>query len=212
MRHKKLHINIKTIISQPFSKKITTMIGDGNRLSHTMSEEELNDVKMAIKSVAAKMPFLVNLNDDDVLSMNKISDGDKVFIADCMSEAKEAEALLPPYFKIVEIQKDNTLNDQLYEIEDTLFEMYQHVRRNRMLAADEAYSGVSTFYTLVKTAATSKTKIASAVAMYKRLQDYHLKKVETAKAKKRKAEAEKAAADAERTSEKEVTKTLMAVA
>ena len=84
------------------------MIGDGNNLSHTMSEEEINEVKTTLKSIGIKMPFLINLTDDDVLGMNKISDGDKVFIADCMSEAKEAEALLPPYFKIGEIQKDNT--------------------------------------------------------------------------------------------------------
>ena len=180
------------------------MIGDGNNLSHTMSEEELNEVKMTLKSIGIKMPFLINLTDDDVLGMNKISDGDKVFIADCMSEAKEAEALLPPYFKIGEIQKDNALNDQLYEVEDMLFEMYQHVRRNRMLAADEAYSGVSTFYSLIKTAATSKTNIAAAVAMFKRLQGYHLKKVDAAKAKKRKAEAEKLVAEAQRANEKAV--------
>ena len=56
------------------------MIGDGNNLSHTMSEEELNEVKMTLKSIGIKMPFLINLTDDDVLGMNKISDGDKVFI------------------------------------------------------------------------------------------------------------------------------------
>jgi hypothetical protein len=168
------------------------MSNELNRISHTLSAEELTDIKNIIKSISIKMPFLVDLAEDDVLAFNKISDGDKVFIADCMTEAQEADGLLPPYFKPLEIAKDDTLNDQLYEIEDMLFEVYQRVRRNRMLAADEAYSGVSTFYNLMKAAANSK--ISKAIGIYKRLQSYHQKKVETAKATKKKIEAAKESA------------------
>ena len=181
---------------------------DGNRLTRVFTEDELNDVKTTIKSVAAKLSSItVNVSEEEIATLSRVGDGDKVLIADCLSEAKEAQHLLPPYFKTADIQTSDTLHDQIYEVEDALFELYQHVRRNRMLAGSEASSGVSTFYALIKTAATSKNKLAEAVAMFKRLQGYYMKRLDTSKAKKRKEEAEKVAADKERAAEKAVAAT-----
>ncbi len=179
------------------------MSQEGNRLTRIFTEDELSDVKSTIKSVSTKLSsFTVNVDDKEVLSLLKVGDGDKVLTADCLSEGKEAEGFLPPYFKMADIQTSDTLHDQLYELEDALFDLYQHTRRNRMLAGSEASSGVSTFYALVKIAATAKNKIAEAVAMFKRLQGYYMKRAETAKANKRKKEAEKLAAEDVRTAEK----------
>ena len=53
-----------------------------------------------------------------------------------------------------------------------------------MAAVDRAYSGVSTFYGLIKSVADAK--VEKAIAMYKRLQDYHKKRVEAGKACRKK--------------------------
>ena len=168
----------------------------GNRLTRIFTDEELTDVKTAVKSVTNKLsPFLTNVTEEEVPSLLKVGDGDKVLTSDCLSESREAEHLLPPVFKMTNVQVSDTLHDQLYEIEDGLFELYLTVRRNRMLAGSEALGGVSTFYAYIKTAATGKDKLPDAVAMFKSLQGYYLKRLEASKAQKRKAEAEKLAVE-----------------
>jgi hypothetical protein len=184
---------------------------EGNRLVKTLTNEEFSELKTIIKSVNTKLvPFTVIVDETEVVSLSKVGDGDKVLIADCISEGKDAEEFLPVSFKMVSIQTSDTLHDQFYELEDALFEIYQHVRRNRMLAGSEASGAVSTFYGIIKALGTGKNKFAAAAAMFKRIQGYYLKRIEAAKVKKRKAEteklaeAEKLAAEAERAAEKNV--------
>lgn len=152
-----------------------------------MGQVDFLNLKNRIIALRADMTFLQSLTDEDVIAMNKISDGDKVYIGDCLTEASNAQDLLPAYFSVEDIRKDDALNDELYELEDMLFELYQNVRRNRMAAAARAYSGVSTFYGLVKSAADAK--VEKAIAMYKRLQDYHKKRTDSSKARRKKEAA-----------------------
>ena len=177
----------------------------GNRLTRTFSDEEHADVKTTIKSLITKVaPFTTVIDESEIVGFNKIGDGDKMLIADCLTEGKDAEEFLPQRFKMETIQTSNKLHDQLFEIEDDLFELYQHVRRNRRLAGSEASGAVSTFYGIIKAFGTGKDKVATAVAMFKRLQGYYMKRIETAKTKKRKVEAEKMDAEAARATEKTV--------
>jgi hypothetical protein len=181
------------------------MAQEGNRLTKTLSNEELSELKTTIKSLGIKLlPFTVVVDETEIVGFTKIGDGDKVLIADCLSEGKDAEEFLPSSFKMVNIQTSDTLHDQFYELEDALFELYQHVRRNRMLAGSEASGAVSTFYGLIKALGTGRNKIAAAAAMFKRIQGYYLNRIEATKAKKRKAEAEKLTAETDQTAEKNV--------
>jgi hypothetical protein len=59
-------------------------------------------------------------------------------------------------------------------------------------------SWVSIFYALIKAAATPKNKMPTAIAMFKRLEEYYQKRSDTAKAKKRDADAKKEKAEAEK--------------
>jgi hypothetical protein len=158
-------------------------------MSTPSSAVDFQEIKAQINALRTNMVFLKSLTDADVASMNKISDGDKTYITDCLIEAANAQDLLPAYFNTEDIRQANTLNDSLYELEDMLFETYQAVKRNRMAAADRAYGGVSTFYGLIKAAADAH--VPKAIAMYRRLQDYHKKKLEAGKIRKRKEEAAK---------------------
>jgi hypothetical protein len=171
------------------------MANELNHTPHVMSKEEFLGVKNTIKSVRAQLSFTREMTDEDTKVFNKISDGDKVFIGDCLTEAEDAAGMLPPYLSISKIQTSDASHDQLWVLEDALLELYLHVRRNRMLAADDAFSGVSSLYNSIKGAA--KEKVSGSIPMYERLKAYHMKKVEAAKAAKAardKAIAEKAAA------------------
>jgi hypothetical protein len=171
------------------------MANELNHTPHVMTAEEFAEVKNLIKQLRGKLSFLRELTDDDTLSFNRISDGDKVFIGDCLTEVEDAAEMLPPYTDVGKIRNSNASHDQLWIIEDGLAEITSHVRRNRMLAADDAYSGVSAIYNFIKAAA--KAKVKGAIAKFERLQSYHMKRVQAAKdaqAAKKKTEAEKAKA------------------
>ncbi len=177
------------------------MANELNHTPHVMSPEEFADVKDTIKSLWTKLSFMRSLEDDNTVSFNKISDGDKVFISDCLTESEEAvlKKMVPLSVNVEKIQLSDLSHNQLWIIEDALTELLAQVRRNRMLAADDAYSGVSSMYSYIKQAA--KDKVRGAVAMFDRLQSFHMKRVQAgkdAKAAKKKAEEEKikAVADA----------------
>jgi hypothetical protein len=161
-----------------------------NKIAATDSLTAIQAATTTVNDLTNSLSFLRPLTDDDVKGSNKISDGDKVFITDCLTESPNATDLMPSYYDEQEIRNNNLEHDALYQLEDKLFELYQNVRRNRMYVGGNAYSGVSTFYELIKAAA--KTKSVKAIAMFNRLKSYHMKKVETAKANKKKKEAEKA--------------------
>jgi hypothetical protein len=176
------------------------MANELNHTPHVMTAEEFADIKSTIKSLWTKLSFMKDLSDENTVSFNKISDGDKVFISDCLKESEEAvlKEMVPLSVNIDKIRVSDLSHDQLWVIEDTLAELLAQVRRNRMLAADDAYSGVSSMYNYIKQAA--KDKVKGAVAMFDRLQSYHMKRVDAikaAKAAKKKAEAEKTQAVAD---------------
>jgi hypothetical protein len=145
-----------------------------NRISAAMSAEEFAATKTELQKVAQNLSFLVKLTQNETDAMYNMSDADKTFVRNCVAEMNGATDILPPYLKSEEINKDLTCGDQLLELENTLTELLTNVRRNRMLANYEAYTGASVFYHLVSAAARSGS--GSAKAMHERLKSYHVNK------------------------------------
>ena len=172
---------------------------DRNFLNTVISDQDLLDIKAGIKTVRAKIDaYTVDVTEEQIKSLVGVSDGDKVLVADCISEGKEADELLPAYHKVATVETSNTLHDQLYSLEDAAFDLFIHIRRNRILAGSEAMSWVSIFYALIKAAANPKNKLPTAVAMFKRLEEYYQKRADAAKAKKRQNEADKQKIEADK--------------
>ncbi|MFN0013109.1 MAG: hypothetical protein ACKVU2_01055 [Saprospiraceae bacterium] len=145
-----------------------------NRISHVMNQEALSNIKGNLQGLSSVLSFMVKLSQEEVDALYKISDSDKTFIRNCLTEVPNAATFLPDYFSPEELSKDLTCGDQLLEIENALFELYTNVRRNRMLANSEAYAGAKVLYRLTNAAAVSGN--GSAKAMYGRMQAYHVGK------------------------------------
>ena len=143
-----------------------------NRISHAMSVEEFASTKALIQKVSEALSFLVKLGKEDVDLMYNMSDADKTFVRNCLVEMNNATDIIPGYLKAEEISTDLTCGEQLLEIENTMSEMVANIRRNRMLANYEAFSGASVFYRIV--GAASRSGSAPAKAMYERLKSYHV--------------------------------------
>lgn len=145
-----------------------------NRISSAMSAEAFAATKTELQKVVQNLSFLVKLTQEEIDAMYNMSDADKTFVRNSIVEMNGAADLLPAYLKSEEISKDLTCGDQLLELENTLNELLTNVRRNRMLAYYEAYTGASVFYHL--TGAAARSGSASARAMYDRMKSYHVNK------------------------------------
>jgi hypothetical protein len=145
-----------------------------NRISAVMTAEAFAGTKTELQKVSQDLSFLVKLTQEETEAMYNMSDADKTFVRNCITEMNGATDILPPYLKSEEVGKDLACGDQLLELENTLVELLTNVRRNRMLVNYEAYTGASVFYHLVGAAARSGS--APAKAMYDRLKSYHVNK------------------------------------
>ncbi len=145
-----------------------------NRISHVMSEEEFAAAKADLRKVAAQLNFLVKLTPTESTTLYRLSDADKMFVRNCMTEIENISDIIPAYLKPEEIVKDLTCGEQLLELENVLADMLENVRTNRRLANTEAYNGASILYRLVGAAARSGS--AAAVAVQNRMQTYHSNK------------------------------------
>ncbi len=151
-----------------------------NRISAALSTEAFAAVKTELQNVSRHLSFLVKLSQEEVEAMYKMSEADKSFVRNCLTEMGAAADILPPYLKTDDISTDLACTDQLLELENSLSEMLINVRRNRILAGKEAYNGAAVFYRLVSAAARSGS--GPAKAMHERLQKYHQNKTKGGKA------------------------------
>ncbi len=142
-----------------------------NRISHVMSAEEFAATKAELQKVNKQLDFLVKLSPNETEAFYGVSDGDKTFIRNCVTEMNSAGDLIPPYVKAEEIVKDLACGDQLLELENALSDLLENVKQNRRLANYEAYDGAAVFYHLMGTAARSGS--GQAKAIYDRLQEHH---------------------------------------
>lgn len=145
---------------------------NSNRIAAAMSAEAFaatkNDIQKLTQSLST---FLIKLDQSETDSMYRMSDADKTFVRNCLTEMAAAGNILPVYVNGEDIRQDLLCGDQLLELENNLSELLTNVRRNRMLANHEAYQGAAVFYRLVNAAARSGS--APAQAMYERLKKYH---------------------------------------
>ena len=145
---------------------------NSNRITSAMSAEAFATTKSDIQKLSQSLSaFLIKLDQEDTDGMYRMSDADKTFVRNCLTEMGSAGDILPAYVKSEDIHQDLLCGDQLLELENALSELLTNVRRNRMLANHEAYGGAAVFYRLVGAAARSGS--APAKAIHERLYKYH---------------------------------------
>ena len=138
-----------------------------NRVSATMSQQDLTDVKSALDLISSKLPFLIGLNESERKHLPKINRDNKLFVEDALMVGKLNPTLLPSFVDIVELQKDLDLYRQLSEIILPLSELFSSVRDTQMQAGSEAYSASLAIYRMTTMAA--KAGVPGISAAYEKL-------------------------------------------
>lgn len=124
-----------------------------NRISATLSAQDIHDILGAIQVIESKLPFIVGLTAEERKSLPKINRLNKLFVDDALQACNNNSQLLPNYVSVAEIQKDYDLYRSLEQILQPLAQLYEKVRDTQILAGSEAYSSSLTVYKLFQMAA-----------------------------------------------------------
>ena len=126
-----------------------------NRISSTMTENTVADLKNLLKQILGLMPFLIGLTTDERSTLPKIGEANKAFVRDCINSMINNADMLPSFVNPAEILKDFTLFEQLDELELLMLQTMEKIQDTRILAGSEAYSGCLSAYHIFETASAA---------------------------------------------------------
>jgi hypothetical protein len=115
-------------------------------ISYAMSDADVNDVRNALTLVSQRMPFLVNLNTEDIRGLLKHGPGNTEFVADARFTTTNYPQIFPPTFNIVEFERDATLYANLCEFKILLESLLNKVDNTRIAVGNETMKAANQVY------------------------------------------------------------------
>jgi len=126
-----------------------------NRLNLIMDPADMAAVKKLFENIYGKMPFLIGLTTDERITLPKINEGNKVFVADSINALVNNAPMLPAYLNVGDIKNDLNLYEQLDELEGIALQLVEKIQDTRMLCGSEAYASSLAAYRLFEAAASA---------------------------------------------------------
>ncbi len=121
-------------------------------ISQTLPATDLNDVMMAIQTIRTKLPFLLDLTNQQKQELPKMDDGRAPFVLKAMNYANTVPAIVPPLVSAAEMQKDLLLFGQLTQIKMQLDRLAEEVTDTATAAGVDAYTASLVIYEMAKMA------------------------------------------------------------
>lgn len=122
-------------------------------ISATLSNQNLTDIKTAIATIRANMPFLISLTADERRKRIKMGDKSLAFVRNSVSVTQNNPEVLPGNFSTAEFEKDYQLTVALTEILSLLEQLSEEVDDTLMAVGSESMASSLLVYDFVKAAA-----------------------------------------------------------
>lgn len=119
-------------------------------VSYVMPAADLTAVLAAIDTINSKLPFLINLNEDEKQELFKMGPKSVDFVQDASEAARNFPTILPGNFNKDEYFKDTDLLKQLLTIKMKLDSMKEKVDDTVMEVGSEAMESSREIYILLK--------------------------------------------------------------
>jgi hypothetical protein len=124
-----------------------------NKISFTISDEALANIKNALKTMEENLPGLLNLTIDERRSLPKLGDKSFSFVTKNLEFAKSNPQVVPPFLDVTEFEIDVKAFNELNKVLNPLKQFTEKLDDTTMLSGSEAYSAALIFYNAVKSAA-----------------------------------------------------------
>lgn len=132
-------------------------------ISAKLTETELQDIKTALATIEAKLPFLIHLTVEERRKLFKMGNKSLAFVSNSLTAAQSNPDILPASFSLDEFNSDYQLATALTEVHFRLQQLTEKVDDTLMAVSSEAMTSSLTVYDYVKTAA-KKTPGLKAIA------------------------------------------------
>jgi len=121
-----------------------------NRVSASLSKEDLDAVMNAIATIKSKLPFLIDLTPEESKALPRLGDKSRAFTSKAVEIATQNPDFLPRSFNLEEAQQDLELFEALYPITIALAQLSELLSDTTAAAGSEAYAAARLIYSYAK--------------------------------------------------------------
>jgi hypothetical protein len=146
-----------------------TMTND-NKISASISAQDMTDIMAAFATIKAKLPFLINLSPEEKRRMPNISTERGGMVETFKSEMDLHPDLIPTYVDMPELAIDEALLTQLDTIRNCANELCEGINDTHQAVGSDMYLAYLSFYNNVKQAA--KRAVVGADAIFQNLRRF----------------------------------------
>lgn len=123
-----------------------------NEISEEITQQKIDTVMAAVRSIYTELPFLVGLTGKERLRLNKAGDASQAFIRKSADVADLIEPYLRRGFDVAEMRKDIEAMDALQVVGVAVSQLAEMLSDTRAVVASEAYSAALEVYSCAKKA------------------------------------------------------------
>lgn len=123
-----------------------------NRIDATVAPEQHQAVLAALETIAANLPFLIDLTAEERREMPKFGDKTRAFVAKAATIAEQNPDILPRSFDFAEMKADVDLIEALYPVLTAVTKLAGRLEDTYFAAGSEAYAGALLVYQYAKAA------------------------------------------------------------
>ena len=146
-----------------------TMTND-NKISASISAQDMTDILAAFATLKAKLPFLINLNIEEKRRMPNIGTERGGMVETFTTEMGLHADLIPTFVDMPELALDKALFAQLDTIKACANELCEGINDTHQAVGSDMYLAYLSFYNNVKQAA--KRSVVGADAIYENLRRF----------------------------------------
>lgn len=146
-----------------------TMTND-NKISASLSAQDMADIMAAFATIKAKLPFLINLNPRERQRMPSIGTERGGMVDTFTIEMQLHPELIPTFVDMPELALDLTLLNQLETIRSCANELCEGINDTHKAVGSDMYLAYLSFYNNVKQAA--KRAVVGADSIYQNLRRF----------------------------------------
>jgi hypothetical protein len=128
-------------------------MSDINRVSATLSDQDIADINTAIDTIKSKLPFLVSLSNEERKVLPKLGDKSQGFDDKCTAYMASNPEFIPGFIDNAEVDKDRALLARIMQFFPSLQTLCETVDDTPMVASSEVWMADLAYYQNVREAA-----------------------------------------------------------
>ncbi|MDZ7961751.1 MAG: hypothetical protein RMY34_28395 [Aulosira sp. DedQUE10] len=119
-------------------------------ISAALKQSERDEVLQAIATIKEKLPFLIDLTNEERKALPKMGDKSRAFVSKALEVATQNPEFLPRSFDLDEMRKDVQLFEALYPVLLSLSQLQELVDDTSLAVGSEAYAAALQVYNYAK--------------------------------------------------------------